>query len=101
MTKYVKICKINYRSFYQKSCETNLSLAEISLSCHKENNMYLHLNPSFSYYIVPTYNHIQANIFGGAQILKSPKIRDSFFLIPDPLHIPYNNRICIQIYIYA
>ena len=50
MKKYVKICKIKYSSFYQKYCETNLSLAEISLSCRRE-NMYLHINPSPSYNI--------------------------------------------------
>jgi len=45
---YDKICKIKYRSFYQKYCETNLSLDEISLSCRRE-NLYLHINPSSNY----------------------------------------------------
>ena len=41
MTKYVKICKIKYSLFYQKYCETILSLAEIGLSYHRE-YIYLH-----------------------------------------------------------
>jgi len=50
IVKYVKtnvfdkICKIKYSSFYQKSCETNLLLAKISLSCRRE-NVYLHIKP--------------------------------------------------------
>jgi len=54
MTKYVKICKIKYSSFYRKSCETNLSLAEISLSCQCE-NVYLHINPNHNDYIYDAY----------------------------------------------
>lgn len=63
MTKYVKIneklriCKIKYSSFDCKLLGTNLSFAEMNLSCHMK-NIYLHINPSPSnQYSVRTHTY--------------------------------------------
>lgn len=46
-SKYVKL---NITHFDEKSLKTNLSLGQINLSTHSENNMYSRINPIHNYY---------------------------------------------------